>query len=187
MRRKYSRCCFWAPPSTSSRIRFRTTSSVRRSCWSRSASFEPLDHVERLEELNLLRDVEVRRIAGRVRQRAGTGDRAQERADPPIVAAKLEDFFDHGAVLALELTREVGRRHLVGPLVDRDAEHAFPVSLGSAGNAAMQPDKRHRGGVAGQPDPVRDLGDDADAGEAVPLARHQQHTWVAASLVRPAG
>ena len=99
----------------------------------------------------------------------------------------FQDFFDHGAVLALELAREVGRRHLIGPLVDRDAKHAFPVSFGGAGNAPMQPDNRHRGGVAGEPDLVCDLGNDADARKAIPLARHQQHTRVGASLVQRQG
>ena len=68
---------------------------------------QPLDDVERLEQLELLREVQVRRVAGGVGQRARIGDRAHERADPPIVAAQLEDFLDDGAVLALELAREV--------------------------------------------------------------------------------
>ena len=69
------------------------------------------------------------------------GNRAQERADSAVVAAQLEDFLDHCPILALELAREVGRRHLVGPFVDADAEHTVPVSLRCAGNAAMQPDE----------------------------------------------
>ena len=106
----------------------------------------------------------------------GLGDRAQERADPAVVAAKLEDLFDDRAVLALELARQVGRRHLVGPLVDCDAQDAVPVGFGRA---------RERRGGARQATPRRrgrtsrtrfdDLGDDADAGEAIPLPRHQQH------------
>ena len=37
LRRKYSRCCFWAPDSTSSRMRLRTCSSARRSRCSSTA------------------------------------------------------------------------------------------------------------------------------------------------------
>ena len=38
LRRKYSRCCFWAPDSTSSRMRLRTCSSARRSRCSSTAT-----------------------------------------------------------------------------------------------------------------------------------------------------
>jgi hypothetical protein len=38
LRRKYSRCCFWAPDSTSSRMRLRTCSSASRSRCNCSAS-----------------------------------------------------------------------------------------------------------------------------------------------------
>ena len=103
--------------------------------------FQPLDHVERLEKLNLLRHVEVRRIAGRVRQRTGLGDRAQERTDAPFVAAKLEDFLDDGAILALELTGEMSRGQLIGALVNRDAEHSLVISLRRAWNSTLKPEE----------------------------------------------
>ena len=169
-------------------MRLRTTSSVRRSCCSRSASFSRSTTSSVSSSWIFCADVEVGRIAGRVGQRAGIGDRAQERADSPVVAAQLEDFFDHGAILALELAREVGRRHLVGPLVDRDAEHAVagrprprPERRGGARpvtRAALWPDSRTR---------FADLGDDADAGEALPLPRHQQDPCVAAGVVHRQG
>ena len=54
LRRKYSRCCFWAPDSTSSRMRLRTRSSASRSCWKLQRQRQPLDDVERLEQLELL-------------------------------------------------------------------------------------------------------------------------------------
>src|SRR5829696_6246150 len=50
---------------------------------------EPLGHVERLEQLDLLDEGEVGGVAGRVGERAGFGDRAHECGDPAIVAAQL--------------------------------------------------------------------------------------------------
>ena len=47
LRRKYSRCCFSAPDSTSSRIRLRTWSSASRSRWKPTASSSRCGHVER--------------------------------------------------------------------------------------------------------------------------------------------
>jgi hypothetical protein len=41
--------------------------------------------------------------------------------------------------------------------------------------------------MTGQPDPVRHLGDDPDAGEASPLAGHQQHTRIAAHFLEGQG
>ena len=49
----------------------------------------------------------------------------------------------------------MSRRHLIGPFVDGDAEHALRIGLGRAWNAAMKPEERNRGAVVGQPDPVR--------------------------------
>ena len=107
---RYSRCCFCAPDSTSSRMRLRTRSSASRSCWNRSGQRQPLDDVERFEQLQLLVDVQIRRVAGGVGQGAGIGDRAHERADPAIVAAQLEDFLHDRAILALEIARQARRR-----------------------------------------------------------------------------
>ena len=48
---------------------------------------QPLDDVERLQQVDFLLDADVRRIAGGVGQRTGASDRSQERADPAVVAA----------------------------------------------------------------------------------------------------
>ena len=64
---------------------------------------EALGDVERLQQLDLLVEGQVGRVAGGVGERAGLGDRAHERRDAAVVAAQLEDLLDHGAVLALEL------------------------------------------------------------------------------------
>ena len=77
-RRKYSRCCFCAPDSTSSRIRLRTLQFGQPLLLEPHRQRQPLDDVERFEQLDLLVDVEVRRVAGRVGQRAGAGDRSHE-------------------------------------------------------------------------------------------------------------
>ena len=66
---------------------------------------EPRRHVDRLEHLHLLLEAEVGRIADRVGEHARLGDRADERRDPAVVAAQLEDLLDDCAVFALELAR----------------------------------------------------------------------------------
>ena len=99
---------------------------------------QALDDVERLEQLELLREVQVGRVAGRVGQRARLGDRADEGADAAVVAAQLEDLLDDGAVLALEVGGQLRRRRDVGALVDLDAQHAVLVAVGAAGDAAVQ-------------------------------------------------
>ena len=81
---------------------------------------EPLTHVDGLEQLDLLVEADLRRVAGGVRQRARLGDRADEGRDPAIVAAQLEDLLDHGAVLALELADAlVGARRRDGGSLPR--------------------------------------------------------------------
>src|SRR6185436_939005 len=66
---------------------------------------EALDDVEGLQQLHLLREREIGRVARRIGERAGLADRAQEGGDAPVVAAKLEDLEHHRAVLALEVER----------------------------------------------------------------------------------
>ena len=123
---------------------------------------QPLDDVERFEELDLLGEVQVGRIAGGIGQRAGVGDRPHERADPAVVAAQLENLVDDRAVFALELAGEAGRRRLVGTRLDVDAQHAVGVGRGAAGHRAMQRRQRHGEPAAGQPHALGHFGDDAD-------------------------
>ena len=135
---------------------------------------EPLVHVDRLEHLDLLLEGEVGRVADRVGERARLGDRADEGGDAAVVAAQLEDLLDDRAVLALELARARVGGVVVRPLLDLDAQPAARVGLGGAGDAAVQ--ARQRGGAAAarKPDAVGDLGDGADLGVVVLVARHQQ-------------
>ena len=109
---------------------------------------QPLDDVERLQQFDLLCEVEIRRVAGGVGQRARLGDRAHERADPAVVAAQFENFLDHGAILALEILGLHGRRRHVRTLVDLDAQHAVAILLRRAGHCAVQ---RHQRGDAAVP------------------------------------
>ena len=93
------------PACTSSRILARTCSSARRSRCSSSARVSRSVTSSVSSSSILSREAQVRRVAGRVGQRAGPGDRAQERADARVGAAQVEDLLDHRAVLALRASR----------------------------------------------------------------------------------
>src|SRR5207245_4206063 len=99
---------------------------------------ESFDLVDRLEQLDLLLEARLGRVRGRVGERAGLADRADECRDAPVVAAKLEDLLDHRAVLALELARLHSGRLLVGPLLDLDAQPALAVGVSRAGGSPVQ-------------------------------------------------
>src|ERR1035437_316360 len=76
-------------------------------------------------------------VARGIGERAGLCDRAQEGCDAPVVAAQLEDLLDGCAVLALEVARAPVDGHLVGPLVDLDAQLAAGPGLGGADQRAV--------------------------------------------------
>ena len=65
-------------------------------------TLEPLGDVEGLEQADLVAQADVGRVAGRVRQRAGPGDGAQEGPDARVRTAQVEDLLDHRAVFALD-------------------------------------------------------------------------------------
>src|SRR5206468_4984225 len=60
----------------------------------RERQLEPLDDVDRLEELDALGKGQVRRIRARVREGAGAADGAEELRDPGIRVAEIEDLAD---------------------------------------------------------------------------------------------
>src|SRR5207247_537870 len=64
---------------------------------------EPLDDVDRLQELDLLRESQVRGVAGRVGEGAGLRDGPDELRDTLVRPAQLENLVDDGAILALQL------------------------------------------------------------------------------------
>ena len=113
---------------------------------------EALGHVDRAQQLDLLLVGEVGGVAGRVGQRAGLGDRAQERRDAPVIAAQLEDLLDRGAVLALELARTPVDGHLVGPLVDLDAQLSVRAGLGGADQRPVLAGQGDGAAAAGEAD-----------------------------------
>ena len=137
---------------------------------------EPLDDVERFEELQLLGEVQVGRIAGGVGQRARVGDGPHERADPSVVAAQLENLVDDGAVFALQLAGEGGRRRLVRTRL-RQSTRSTPSCVGAAApgiarwsavsdTASPRPASRTRSDTSATT-PTRRVG--------VVLPRHQEH------------
>ena len=150
----------------------------------RERQLEPLGDVDRLEELHLLLEAQVGRVAGRVGQRAGLRDRADERLDAPVVATVLEDLLDHGAVLGLELARSLVGGRRVAPLLDVDEQAALRVGLGGAGDPAVEPFERDRDGAARQPDAVGHARDGADRGVLALVLGDEQHALLVADLDR---
>ena len=133
LRRKYSRCCFCAPDSTSSWMRRRTCSSASRSRWKRIASSSRSTTSSVSSSSTRCSKRQVGRVGAGVGERARLGDRAQELADASGSASpQLEDLLDDRAVLGLELARLDGRRRLVGPLLDLDEQPAVARGLGGA-------------------------------------------------------
>src|SRR5262249_57116343 len=88
---------------------------------------QALDDVQRLQDLDLLGEGQVRRVAGRVRQRADVGDGPDEGAHAAVVAAQLEDLVDAGAVLLLERGAARTRLDDARTLLDVDAQLASAV------------------------------------------------------------
>src|SRR5207245_11741879 len=123
--------------------------------------------VERAQQLDLLLAGEVGGVAGRVGQRAGLLDRAQERRDAPVVAAQLEDLLDDRAIFARQLARAPVDRDLVRTLVHLHAHLALGAGLRGADQRAVLARERDRAAAACEPTLPRDLGDRADLEELV--------------------
>jgi hypothetical protein len=141
---------------------------------------EALGHVGGLEQLHLLREGQIRRVAGGVGERPGLDDRAHPGRDAPVVAAQLEDLLDDRAVLAHELARAAVDRGGVGRRRHLDAQVARGVGARGAGDASGQALEHRAGRPAGQADAVGDTGDRADGGVLAVVARHQQDLLVVA-------
>ncbi len=143
---------------------------------------EPLGHVERLQQLHLLLERDLGRVAGAVGQRARLGDRAQEGRDAAVVAAQLEDLLDHGAVLALELAGAAVDGLGVRVRLGLHAQLSVGAALRGADHGAVQPVQRHGAPAAGQAHAVQHLGHGADAREVVVMARNEQHAFGVADV-----
>src|SRR5439155_4470233 len=121
-------------------------------------------------------------IAGRVRQRAGLADRAQERADTLVGVTQLEDLLDHGAVLELELLDAPRAGLVVGTLLVVDAQPVLGIRRRGADHAPVGAREGDGAAAAGQAHPVDYLGDCPDLGVVVLMARHEQHLVLVADL-----
>ena len=144
---------------------------------------EPLDDVDRLEQLDLLLEGEVGRVAGGVGERAGLGDRAHEGRDAAVVAAQLEDLLDDRAVLALELAG-LATAAAISSGRSSTSTRRRPVESVSAApiDAAVEAGQRNGAPAAGQADAVADLGDRADLGVLALVPGHEQHALLVADV-----
>jgi hypothetical protein len=141
---------------------------------------QTLRDVERLERAQLVLERHVGRVADRVGQRAGVGDRAQERPDAVVGTAQLEDLLDDRAVLALERTGTAVDRHVVPVLLDLDHEASGGVGARGAGHTARDAREGDGAAAAGKADVVGDLGDRADLGELALVTRDEQNALLVA-------
>ena len=144
---------------------------------------QPLGDVDRLQQLDLLLEGDLRRVAGGVGQRARLGDRADEGRDATVVAAQLEDLLDDRAVLPLELAR---LRRADGVSSGRSSTSTKSRPRGSVSAApatpAVQAGQRDRTAAAGQPHAIGHLGDRAHGGVLALVLRHEQHPLLVADV-----
>ena len=138
---------------------------------------EALDHVHQLEQLHLLLEGEVGRVARRVGERARLADRANERGDALVGAAELQDLLDDRAVLDLELTRLGGRGLLVGPLLDLDEQTPGNVGLRCAEHAPVEAGKGDCLCAAGQSHALCDVCHGADRRVIRLVLRHEHYPF----------
>ena len=144
---------------------------------------ESLADVEGREQLGLLLERDVGRVAGRVGEGAGLGDRANECRDAPVVAAQLEELLHDGAVLTLELADAVVPHVLrVGSLLDLDAQLALGIGMGGARDATVETGQGDRPAAAGQPYAIGYLGDGADASVLALVHRNEDHALLVARV-----
>ncbi len=172
------------PALTSSRIRWRICIVREALTLERERELEPVGHVDGLEQLNLLGEAEVGRVARRVRERPGLDDRADERLDTAVVAAQLEDLLDDRAVLGLELADALVGRDAVLPLLDLDQQAALSIGLGRARDTPVQALDRHGDGAAGQADAVGHPRDGADGRVLALVLGHEQDAVLVADVDR---
>src|SRR4030095_13136854 len=146
--------------------------------------FEALDDVERLEQLQLLAEVEGRRVAGGVGPGAGIGNRPHERADAPVVAAQLENLVNDRAVFALQLARDAGRRVVVGTRFAVHAQDAVLIGGGAAEDRAMQTGQGYGETTSGEAHPIRYFSDNPDFRVCNVPPGNQEHPIVGAHVNR---
>ena len=96
----------------------------------------------------------------------------------------LEDLLDDGAVLALELARLDGRKVLVGPLLDLDAQTPEGIGVRRADHGAMQAGEGDGLAASGEADAIGNLGHGADLRVLVLVLRDEQDAILVACVDR---
>ena len=182
LRRKYSRCCLLGAGLDVLADAAADLQLGQAVALDADRELQALGDVDGLEDLDLVLEGDVGRVADGVGQRARLGDRAQERADALVGAARLEDLLDDGAVLALEITGAPVDRDGVGSLLDLDAQAAEGIGAGGAGDAAHLAGEGHGAAAAGQPDAIGDVRDRPDLRELRAVTGDEQHALVVADV-----
>ena len=178
----YSRCCFSTPGLDVLLDALAHLHEGEALALHLERELEALADVDALEELHLLLEGQVGRVARSVGERAGLADRPHESGDAAVVSAQFEDLLDDGAVLDLELADPPVDGLVVRALLDVDEEAALAVGGGRTGDAAVQALQRDRASTAGQPDAVGHLGDGADGRVLVVVLGHEQHALLVADV-----
>ena len=145
---------------------------------------QPRADVQGLKQAKLLVRGQVGAVPGRVGQRAGLLDGAQEGGDALVGAAELEDLLDHGAVLAHQLVGPLVVGVSVVDLLHLDSQLLAGPRLSGARQSAMHADDgchRHPVGKLGTLD---HLGDDADPAELALASRQEEHALLLADVDR---
>jgi hypothetical protein len=143
---------------------------------------QSLDYIESFEHFDLLGDIEVRRVAGCIRESTHVGDRADESTEATIVAAELEDFLNYGAILALEFMSEHGWRDHVRTLFDIHAQTTVTVGFCGARDCPVQTKKRYGDASTWKLDTLGNFGNDANLGVPAAMTWHKQHLLVATRI-----
>ena len=150
---------------------------------SASASSSRSRDVERLEQLDLLLEGEVGRVAGGVGERAGLGDRAHEgaRCGRRRRAARGSPRRSRGTRAR---ARACARRTPSSSGRSSTSTRRRPCGVGArrAGDAAVEPVERDGAGAAGQADALGHLGDGADGRVLALVARDEQDALLVADV-----
>src|SRR6185295_12168198 len=107
-------------------------------------------------------EIEIRRIAGSVRQRSHVGDGSNKAFETTVVAAEVEDFLDDGAVLLFQLVRLGWSGDDVRAFFDIHAKPAIRIGLSRARDTAMQSLDRDGKSSSRQLDALGHFRDDSD-------------------------
>ena len=173
-RSRNSRWVFSMPSSTSVLICSRSARSARVSRAQPSTSAQPRLDVDGLEDLDLLRQAQVGRVAGQVGDRRRLGHVAQPLRHAAGAPAE-QDVLEHGPVLAGQLDRPSG---VLGSSATGSASThralAGPGHAGADGRPARSPLTTMARQAPGQLALLDDLGDHADRGVAAVDVGHEQ-------------